>query len=110
MNKKHIEPEVIKSCAIEFISKKYNPINSDGYFNFYIVRVGIDETHQPNPIYVEELPVHPLLLTSKKKAIEIFLEKCPFKEEYLVKVSFDIENQKLLADVILDYPTRWASN
>ncbi len=106
----HIAAEVVESCAIEFISKKYSPILSDGYFNFYIVRVGIDQTHQPNPIYVEELPIHPLFLTSKKKAIEIFLEKCPFKEEYLVKVSVDIKNQKLLAEVILDYPTRWASN
>lgn len=109
MNNTHIDSEVVKSCAIEFISKKYNPINSDGYFNFYIVRVGIDETHQPNPIYVDELPIHPLLITTQKKAIDIFMEKCPFREEYLVKVSFDMVNKKLSAEIVLDYPTRWVN-
>lgn len=101
-----ISKELVLDYSIEYIRKKYNPENSNGYFNFYIVRVGIDEMHQPDTIYVAELPLSTLLITNIQTAKDLFMEKCNFKKEYLVKVLFDNSKKKLYSEILIDIPDR----
>lgn len=63
---KYLNSEKAKKCAELHVSKKYDPANSSGYFNYYFVRVGEDESHQPDPIYAEDLPENILLVNGSR--------------------------------------------
>lgn len=97
---KSINVEMAQICASKYVENTYNPLNSSGYFNSYYIRVGEDKTHQPKSVYADILPENMLLLNSDSIASKTFMEKCDYRNEYLIKIMVDKNNNKLIPSVL----------
>lgn len=85
--------EKAKNAAYLYVHNKWNPFESNGFFNFYYVIVGEDLNHQPETVYAECFP-NELTINNDKTAKEIFYKKYR-NNEYLLKVIVDKEKNEM---------------
>lgn len=77
--------------ALSYVNEQFKPFESINGFSSYYIRIGEDVNPQPNSLYADTLPVSEMLLANDAMAINVFMDKCDTKNEYLIKV---IVNQK----------------
>ena len=66
--------------AEKYVLKEFDPLNSDGYFNYYFIRVGATETE----FYAETFPN--IFYTDIEEVKKMFFKETSSKNEYLIKV------------------------
>ena len=95
-----LDSNIAKIAAEKYIERLYNPLESNGFMNYYFVKVGEDMKHQPNSIYTELLPENQLIINDSKAALRIFMEKCDYKSEFLLKVIIDKKNKQIFSEIL----------
>jgi hypothetical protein len=90
-----------EAYAQYFVNEKYKPLTSKSGFSIYYVRIGEDKNNEPNSIYADTLPTSELLLENDLKALNVFVENCDAKNEFLIKVLVDWRKNKLDSKILM---------
>lgn len=90
-----------EAYAQYYVNENYKPLESKSGFSFYYIRIGEDKNHKPDSIYADTLPISELLLRNDSTAVNVFVENCNTKIEFLIKVMVDWKNKKLDSKILM---------
>jgi len=88
-----LNPKNAITIAEKYVSKKFDPLNSDGYFNYYFIRVGATETE----FYAETFPK--IFYTDVEEVKRMFFKETSSKNEYLIKVVVNKIQNELKSEI-----------